>query len=313
MTQPCIFLMGPTASGKTDLAVTLVKQFPCEIISVDSAMVYRGLDIGTAKPSADILAQAPHRLLNIRDPAEIYSAAQFREDAIEEIQAIRALGRIPLLVGGTGLYFRALQYGLSDLPSANAEVRSCLTQEAEHIGWQGLHERLAQLDPVAAHRIHPSDAQRIQRALEVYALTGYTVTEWYAHPTAQPWSESIVKIVLAPAQRDTLHARIAHRFQEMLMQGLVEEVRELLKRSDLHPKLPALRAVGYRQVVRYLTGEIDYATMTELAIIATRQLAKRQLTWLRSEKEGQWFTSLSANGTQQVLEYLTGFIHQNKD
>lgn len=300
--------MGPTASGKTDLAVTLVKHLPCEIISVDSAMVYRGLDIGAAKPSADILALAPHRLLDIRDPADVYSAAQFREDALKEIQAIRALGRIPLLVGGTGLYFRALQYGLSDLPSANAEIRLQLTHEAQHFGWAGLHARLAQLDPVAAQRIHPSDAQRIQRALEVYAVTGYTMTEWYAQATAHPWTEAVIKIILAPDQREVLHARISARFQDMLTHGLVAEVRELLTRPDVHPDLPALRAVGYRQVARYLSGDIDYATMTEQAIIATRQLAKRQMTWLRSEKDGRWFSSLSTNVTQQVLEYLTDFF-----
>lgn len=301
---PCIFLMGPTASGKTDVAVQLVKHLPCDIISVDSAMVYRGMNIGTAKPSPAVLAEAPHRLIDIRDPVEAYSAAQFCKDAVTEIQAIHATGRIPLLVGGTGLYFRSLQYGLSDLPTANPHIRTQLTQEATQLGWPVLHQRLAKLDPITAQRIHPNDSQRIQRALEVYEVSGYTMTEWYTQAISQPFSGPLLKIVFAPAQRTILHDRIAQRFQNMLAHGFVEEVRELFMRGDLTPELPALRAVGYRQVWRYLAGELDYNGLLEQGIIATRQLAKRQLTWLRAETQTQWFDSHVENIARQVLKWI---------
>ncbi len=299
MTPPCIFLMGPTASGKTDLAVSLVKYFPCDIISVDSAMVYRGMNIGTAKPNADILAQAPHRLIDIRDPVESYSVGQFCNDARAEIQAIQSNGRIPLLVGGTMLYFHSLQQGLSELPSANPEVRQRLNHEAELNGWPAMHQRLASIDPQAAQRIHPNDSQRIQRALEVYEVSGNTMTTWLAKTPTQQWSVPTIKLAIAPTQRSVLHARIAQRFNAMLEQGLIEEVRGLFQRGDLNPDLPSMRSVGYRQVWRYLAGELAYADLPEKAIIATRQLAKRQLTWLRSQIDAHWFES-----TEQVLKWL---------
>jgi tRNA dimethylallyltransferase len=304
MNNPCIFLMGPTAAGKTDLAVSLVKQLPCDIISVDSAMVYRGLDIGTAKPTANILAAAPHRLIDICDPADTYSAARFCHDAWGEIQAIHAAGRLPLLVGGTGLYFRSLQQGLSDLPSAHPQIRQRLYQEAQQVGWEGLHQRLAHIDPIAAQRIHPHDPQRIQRALEVYEVSGYPMTAWFAKSQVAHWPYPVIKIVLAPAQRNVLHARITQRFKTMLAQGLIEEVRSLWKRGDLNLTLPALKTVGYRQVWQYLLGELDQASLSEKAISATRQLAKRQLTWLRRETETHWFDSQYPNVIQQVLKWL---------
>lgn len=296
--------MGPTAAGKTEVAVALVKKLPCDIISVDSAMVYRGMNIGTAKPTPEILVEAPHRLIDIRDPAEAYSAAQFGKDAWAEIQAIHAAGRIPLLVGGTGLYFRSLQYGLSDLPMADPQKRQDLTQEAAQVGWPALHQRLTQIDPVAAARIHPNDSQRIQRALEVYEVSGVTMTEWLVKAKTHSELATVVKIALAPAQRSMLHVKIAQRFQAMIARGLIEEVYQLFKRGDLTADLPALRAVGYRQVWRYLAGEIDYDHLLEQGITATRQLAKRQLTWLRAETETQWFDSQAANIIPQVLNYL---------
>ncbi len=296
--------MGPTASGKTELAVTLVKHLPCDIISVDSAMVYRGMDIGTAKPTPDILAQAPHRLIDIRDPSETYSAAQFRHDALIEIQKIQATGRIPLLVGGTGLYFRTLQYGLSELPTANPQIRHDLNHKAATVGWAALHQRLAEIDPRAAQRIHPNDAQRIQRALEVYEITGMAMTDWFAQTTQSIWSTPVIKIILAPIHRHPYHAKIANRFHAMLAQGLIEEVRQLFKRQELTLDLPSLRAVGYRQVWRYLNGEIKESELAEQGIIATRQLAKRQLTWLRAETDAQWFDTQSGTIEQQVLKHL---------
>lgn len=304
MTPPCIFLMGPTASGKTDLAVYLVKHFPCDIISVDSAMIYQGMDIGTAKPSANILAEAPHRLIDICDPAQTYSVGQFCRDAEAEIQVSLSAGRIPLLVGGTMLYFNCLQQGLSELPSANPQERKHLNSEAEQKGWPAMHQRLAQIDPQAAQRIHPNDSQRIQRALEVYEVSGETMTAWYAKSPAQHWSYPTIKLVIAPAQRSALHARIARRFQAMLEQGLIGEVGGLFTRGDLNPDLPSMRCVGYRQVWSYLAGELDSASLPEKAIIATRQLAKRQLTWLRVQTDAYWFDSLEPSMRQQVLKWL---------
>ena len=304
MLQPCIFLMGPTASGKTDLALFLSEQLPCELISVDSALVYRGMDIGTAKPSADILTRFPHHLVDIRDPSEAYSAAQFCSDAHALIQKIHAAGRIPLFVGGTGLYFRSLQQGLSDLPSANPEVRAELAAEAAALGWEKMHQKLAKIDPIAAQRIHPNDPQRIQRALEVHAISGMNMTEWFAQSQANAWQYPTIKIIISPAEREVLHSRIATRFHAMLEQGFIEEVQALYARADLNLSLPSMRAVGYRQVYLYLAGELPFSQVAEQGIIATRQLAKRQLTWLRAEKEAEWFDSQHIDLAANVLKYL---------
>ena len=306
---PAVCLMGPTASGKTDLAVTLVEQLPMDIISVDSVMVYRGMDIGSAKPDPDTLARAPHRLIDIRDPAEAYSAAQFREDALREMAGISAAGRIPLLVGGTMLYFRALLTGLSTLPSADAEIRTRLEAEAEAEGWASLHRRLTEVDAAAAVRIHPNDPQRIQRALEVYELTGIPLSELQQQQAIdQPLPYRIIKLAVAPADRGILHQRIAARFEGMLRSGLVEEVEGLRRRGDLHLDLPALRAVGYRQVWEFLEGDIDYTEMMERGIIATRQLAKRQFTWLRSEQALTLLDSLDGQLQDKALKYIDGAL-----
>jgi len=306
---PAVCLMGPTASGKTDLAITLVEQLPMDIISVDSVMVYRGMDIGSAKPDAATLARAPHRLIDIRDPAEAYSAAQFRDDALREMAAISAAGRIPLLVGGTMLYFRALLSGLSTLPSADAEIRARLEAEAEVEGWENLHRRLAEVDAAAAARIHPHDPQRIQRALEVYELTGTPLSQLQQQQQLdEPLPYRVIKLAVAPAERSTLHQRIAERFDLMLGSGLVEEVEGLRRRGDLHLDLPALRAVGYRQVWEFLDGDIDYTEMVERGIIATRQLAKRQFTWLRSEPSLTLLDSLDGRLKDKALKYLDGAL-----
>jgi tRNA dimethylallyltransferase len=301
---PAIFLMGPTASGKTDLAVELTRRFPCTIVSVDSAMIYRGMDIGTAKPGSEILRVAPHRLIDILDPAESYSAAQFCGDAAREMREIMAAGRIPLLVGGTMLYFRALQRGLADLPSADAAVRARLDQQGRERGWAYLHQRLCAVDPVAGARIHPNDPQRIQRALEVYELSGVPMTDFLARHTAAPWQGRIIKMVVAPGDRTVLRQRIVSRFHAMLEQGLIAEVQALRKRGDLERDRPAMRSVGYRQVWDYLSSELDYEEMISKAVIATGQLAKRQMTWLRQETEAQWFDALEQKLFSKAITYI---------
>ncbi len=288
---PVVFLQGPTGAGKTDLAVALVERLPLAIISVDSAMVYRGLDIGTAKPDAATRARAPHRLIDILDPSEPYSAARFRQDALAEIAAIHATGRIPLLVGGTGLYFRALERGLSRLPAADPLVRARLDREREQYGTSGLHERLVRLDPEAAARIHPNDPQRILRALEVFELTGQPLSKLQSAGGNETLPFRVVKLAIAPRDRGPLQQRIEHRFHAMLTLGLVDEVAGLRARGDLGLSLPALRAVGYRQVWQYLDGLLDYDIMVKRGIIATRQFAKRQLTWLRAEESLIWLDS----------------------
>lgn len=303
---PVIFVMGPTASGKTDLALKLAETLPCEIISVDSAMVYRGMDIGTAKPDAETLRRAPHRLIDICDPAEAYSAAHFSDDALREMADICQRGNIPLLVGGTFLYFRALEQGLSPLPSANAAVRARLELQVQEIGWTGMHERLKVLDPESARRIHPNDPQRIQRALEVCELTGQPMSLLLARDRPASFPYRAVKLVLAPDDRQDLHRRIALRFRAMLEQGFIGEVETLRARGDLHRDLPAIRAVGYRQVWEYLDGEYDKLAMEERGIIATRQFAKRQLTWLRSEQQCHWFDAMDNDLYARVLKLLAG-------
>ncbi|MDH5572086.1 MAG: tRNA (adenosine(37)-N6)-dimethylallyltransferase MiaA [Gammaproteobacteria bacterium] len=306
---PAICIMGPTASGKTDLAIYLLEHLPVAIISVDSVMVYRGMDIGSAKPDAPTLAKAPHRLIDIREPTEAYSAASFRTDALKEMQDITARGKIPLLVGGTMLYFRALLYGLSELPSADPQLRQRLEQEAAEQGWLAMHQRLATIDPEAAARIHPNDPQRIQRALEVYELTGTPMSELQnleKNKPALPYN--VTKLAVAPLERAILHERIAQRFHMMLEQGFIHEVEQLMARGDLDSSLPSMRAVGYRQVWELLSGTIDYTTMIEKGIIATRQLAKRQMTWLRAEPEVQFFDSLLTDLNHKVLNILTSSV-----
>jgi len=280
--------MGPTATGKTDLALALVRRFPFEIVSVDSALVYRGMDIGTAKPSHEILTAVPHRLIDICDPTDAYSAGRFRSDALRVLADITARGRVPLLVGGTLLYFRALQRGLSSLPTADVQVRARIEARAQSEGWDVLHAELARVDPQSAQRIHPNDPQRIQRALEVYELTGRALTDHFPQ-AVDDLPYRIVKIALVPPDRTEVHRRVAQRFANMLRSGFIDEVLSLRARGDLHHELPSMRAVGYRQAWEFLDGHGDQAGMVERAVIATRQLAKRQLTWLRAESDAQVF------------------------
>jgi len=283
-----IFLMGATATGKTALACALADRFPLGLVSVDSALVYRGLDIGAAKPDAKTLARYPHRLVDIRDPSEPYSAAEFRADALDAMDEIASAGRVPLLVGGTGLYFRALATGLSELPEADPDVRARLAAEAMREGWPAMHAKLRALDPPTAERIRASDAQRVQRALEVIEITGRPLSEQIGGaPSRPPWK--ILKLALVPEDRAALHARIAERFDAMLAAGFLDEVRKLRRRDDLDADLPAIRAVGYRQAWLHLEGKLDAPTFREQAIFATRQLAKRQITWLRGELDARWF------------------------
>ncbi len=279
---PAILLMGPTATGKTELAVALVRRLPLEIVSVDSAQVYRGMDIGTAKPPPEVLAEAPHHLIDLLDPSESYSAGRFRRDALRVMAEITSRGRVPLLVGGSMLYFRALREGLDPLPAADPQLRARFDAEARRRGWPALHQRLARLDPIAAARIHPNDAQRIQRALEVVYLNGAPVGGRRGRaPATLPYR--LLEIALIPGDRPALHGRIRRRFLGMLELGFLDEVRALRQRGDLHSELPAMRCVGYRQAWQYLAGELAGELWVDRAIAATRQLAKRQLTWLRAE------------------------------
>jgi tRNA dimethylallyltransferase len=311
---PAIFLMGPTAAGKTDLAIELSKVLPCELISVDSALVYRGMDIGTAKPSPAVLATHPHALIDILDPAQSYSAADFRRDALQAMAQITARGNIPLLVGGTMLYFKALLEGLADMPGADAQVRADLEAQAAVEGWQALHDKLAAVDPVSAARIHPNDPQRLIRALEVYRVSGTSMTELRARQSAQSTEPgalasgqlpyTVASLAIAPTDRHVLHERIALRFGQMLEQGFVDEVIALRARSDLHAGLASIRAVGYRQVWDHLDGKLNEVQMRERGIIATRQLAKRQFTWLRGWADLHWLDSLAGDNLPRTLKYL---------
>ncbi|MCK5875148.1 MAG: tRNA (adenosine(37)-N6)-dimethylallyltransferase MiaA [Alcanivoracaceae bacterium] len=300
--KPVVFLMGPTCSGKTGAAVELVQRLPLEIINVDSALVYQGLEIGAARPEPEVLAKAPHRLLGFLDPAEPYSAARFREDALREIADIHAAGRVPLLVGGTMLYFKALQQGLADLPAADPQVRAGIDAIAREHGWPEVHRLLAEVDPETAARLKPNDGQRLQRALEVYRISGEPLSALHRRQQSVALSDTESGglpafpytancFALAPASRALLHERIAIRFHAMLEQGLVAEVEKLRQRADLHRELPAIKAVGYRQVWDYLDGRCGYEEMVERGIIATRQLAKRQFTWLRGWPDLEWFDS----------------------
>ncbi len=289
--QRIICLMGPTASGKSDLALKLCDEFPCEIISVDSAMIYRGMDIGTAKPDAATLQRYPHHLVDILDPKESYSVGSFKADVEQLIQDIWQRQHIPLLVGGTMMYYRILQFGIATLPSANPTIRARLLEQAQQQGWAKMHERLQQVDPAAAARIHPNDPQRIQRALEVYEATGQSLSSLHADNDISISSDRFINIAIAPEDRQILHERIAHRFKLMLEMGFITEVEALYQRGDLSLSMPSIRCVGYRQVWQYLDGESDYNSMVDKGIIATRQLAKRQLTWLRKWPALTWFNS----------------------
>jgi len=300
--------MGPTASGKTGLALELARHFPCEIISVDSALVYRDMDIGTAKPSAEELCAVPHHLIDVIDPAESYSAARFREDALRLMGEITGRGKLPLLVGGTMLYYRALEQGLSDLPEADARLRQALEEQMETQGLEVLHQRLKEIDPESASRIKPTDPQRILRALEVYELTGSPLSEHYAKQEKDPLPYRVLRIALIPSDRGLLHQRIEQRFDQMLQQGFVDEVRRLYTRGDLDDSLPAIRAVGYRQVWQYLEGEWDYGTMRQKGIVATRQLAKRQLTWLRST-EGLEIYDSECLDREELVDRVRSFLN----
>ena len=304
---PAIFIMGPTASGKTGLALELARHFPCEIISVDSALVYRGMDIGTAKPSTEELAAVPHHLIDVIDPAESYSAARFREDALRLMGEITGRGKLPLLVGGTMLYYRALEQGLSDLPEADVRLRKALEEQMEKQGLEALHQRLKKVDPESASRIKPTDPQRILRALEVYELTGSPLSEHYAKQERDPLPYRALRIALIPSDRGLLHQRIEKRFDQMLQQGFVDEVRHLYTRGDLDDSMPAIRAVGYRQVWQYLEGEWDYDTMRHKGIVATRQLAKRQLTWLRST-EGLEIYDSECLDRAELVDHVRSFL-----
>lgn len=287
-----LFLMGPTASGKTDLAIALRQQLPVEVISVDSALIYRGMDIGTAKPSQAELELAPHRLIDILDPAESYSVMNFREDALREMAEITAQGKIPLLVGGTMLYYKSLLDGLSPLPSADPSVRAQIEAKAEQIGWSGLHQILSQIDPIAAERINPNDSQRINRALEVFYISGKTMTELTASQ-GEGIPYDIIQFAIAPQDRAVLHQRIEQRFHKMIDLGFEQEVRKLYERGDLSVDLPSIRCVGYRQMWEYLAGQISLDEAIFKGICATRQLAKRQITWLRGwTSELEWLDSL---------------------
>jgi tRNA dimethylallyltransferase len=304
LVPPVVFLMGPTASGKTGLSLALAEHLPVEIISVDSAQVYRGMDIGSAKPDAATLARVPHHLIDLLDPSEAYSAARFRDDALPLIEAIRGRGRIPLLVGGTMLYYRALQYGLSDLPAADPEVRERLEAWAARDGLAALHASLAEKDPATAARLHPNDQQRIQRALEIIEISGVTPTEFYAQAKTTELSGRLVKIGLNPASREILHERIALRFHQMMDEGFLDEVARLKARGDLNIELPSIRAVGYRQLWEHLDGRDSLAEAVERGIAATRQFAKRQITWLRSETAVQWLDPASENLLKEALHLL---------
>jgi tRNA dimethylallyltransferase len=306
---PAIFLMGPTASGKTGVAVELAQTLPVEIISVDSALVYRDMDIGTAKPDAATLARAPHHLLDIRDPTEAYSAAAFRHDALRLMHDITARGRIPLLVGGTMLYFRALQHGLSPLPEADPAIRAALDAEIALHGVRYLHRQLAEVDAETAARLAPNDTQRIQRALEIYRLTGQPMSILLDQKTDDGLPFRILPVALIPATRSVLHQRIATRFRLMLEQGLVEELRALRQRYQLHPNLPSMRCVGYRQAWQFIEGEIDQTQLLETGIAATRQLAKRQLTWLRSMPDNIVIDCLAQNPVEQVRNTIKLQLH----
>lgn len=306
---PAIFIMGPTASGKTGLAVELYQHLPVELISVDSALVFKDMDIGTAKPVASILARAPHHLIDLIPPTEVYSAATFRNDALKLMAEITARGKVPLLVGGTMLYFKALQGGLSQLPEADPNVRQKLDAQAAQIGWPAMHDKLAEIDPETAARLEPADAQRVQRALEVYEISGKTMTELHQSSMSDKLPYQLLKIALTPSDRSVLHHRIAIRFDDMLKQGFVDEVKRLLlKYPSLNANMPSMRCVGYRQALEHLAGNYDVAELRDRGIFATRQLAKRQLTWLRGMDDTFEVNCLNPKMLEMVLNEINQVI-----
>jgi tRNA dimethylallyltransferase len=296
--------MGPTASGKSSVALELARRFPMEIVSVDSAQVYRNMDIGTAKPDPDTRLHVPHHLIDIIEPTQNYSAAQFQDDALEAMHAIVGRGRVPLLAGGTMLYFKALREGLSELPAANEDIRKALDSMAAAVGWQAMHRELERFDPATAHRLDPNDSQRIQRAMEIFYLTGKPMSELIATANPPRLPFRLVPIALIPGERAVLHQRIAERFERMLELGLIEEVRRLREKYDLSPDSTSMRCVGYRQVWRYLDGEYGLGTLREKAVAATRQLAKRQLTWLRATKAVREFDCLAGDLQERIEAWL---------
>ncbi len=301
---PVITLMGPTASGKTALAIKLHKQYGMEVVSVDSALIYRGMDIGTAKPTVSEQAQAPHALIDICDPTEVYSAADFRKDALAEINVIHQRGNIPLLVGGTMLYFKALVDGIADLPEANAQLREQIKQQAATSSWQDLHQQLASFDPSSAARINANDHQRLMRAIEVYRLTGKTLTKLNQQPIDKlPFD--IHQFAIAPQEKAQLHVLIEQRFKLMLELGFEAEVKALMRRGDLDLSLPSMRSVGYRQMWQYLSGEIEYQEMVFRGIVATRQLAKKQMNWLKSWPSLTWLHSGEVGNSKIITESLS--------
>lgn len=308
---PAIFLMGPTASGKTAAAVELAQQLPVELISVDSALVYRDMNIGTAKPDAAILAAAPHHLIDIIDPTDVYSAAAFRANALQLMQDITARGKIPLLVGGTMLYFRALRFGLSDLPQADEEVRANIEKQAAQTGWPHMHSELMKVDPITAARLKQNDSQRIQRALEIFRISGQPMSALLQQQQPYQLPYNLMPLALIPSDRKPLHDRIAARFAEMLKLGLLDELRELKKKYILNSEMTSMRCVGYRQAWQYLAGEIDNSGLFEQGIAATRQLAKRQLTWLRSMPDNIEFDCLKRDLNQQILSTMRTRLDQH--
>ena len=307
--KPVVLLMGPTASGKTALAMELYDRMPTEIISVDSAIIYRGMDIGNAKPDVETLARYPHKLVDIREPDQAYSAAEFRSDVLALIEQAHENGKLPVLTGGTMMYFNALVKGLADLPEADAAIRQQLLEQAEAEGWPAIHARLAEVDPESAKRLAPNDSQRLQRALEVYLLTGKPMSWHWAQQQKQQLPYNVLSLAVMPEQRSVLHERIELRFMQMLEQGFIDEVEQVLwQRGDLHLQMPSVRCVGYRQVWEYLAGNYDREMMIHKGIVATRQLAKRQVTWLRSWENLHWLDSLDKKLSDNALKLVESVI-----
>lgn len=308
-----VLLMGPTASGKTDLALKLAERWPIQIISVDSAMVYRGMNIGTGKPDADVLARFPHELVDILDPAQSYSAGQFVRDARAAIERAHAHGKLPLLVGGTMLYFRALRHGLAEMPQADPAIREQLDAEAARVGWPQMHSELARVDPHAAARIQRNDAQRIQRALEVFRITGRTLSEHHATQTAAvEQGLRFFAYAWVPGERERIYGAIERRFNQMMQHGLLEEVRALFERSDLHAALPSIRSVGYRQLWEHLSGSVTLDSAMKQAILATRHLARRQLIWLRRERDVSWIDALETSADDRMVQAVASVLDERQ-